>query len=81
METRLTGLSRRYQAALQKHLAQGPRASPQFADGLGRRALAIGRETLDLARIHEPALMALVLPGYSAGTRDGTIKRAQETGP
>ena len=80
METKLAGLSRRYQAALQEHIEQGPRASPQSADGLGRRALAIGLETLDLARIHEQALMALVSPSYSPGTRDGMIKRAQETG-
>jgi len=77
METKLTGLSRRYHAALQEHLEQGPRASPQSADGLGRRALAVGLETLDLARIHEQALIALVSPSYSRGTKDGMIKRAQ----
>lgn len=80
MQTRLTGLSRRYQAALQEHLEQGPRASPQSADALGRRALTIGLETLDLATIHEQALIALVSPSYPSGTRDGMIKRAQETG-
>jgi len=80
MESKLTGLSRRYQAALQKHLKQGPRASQQSADGLGRQALAIGLETLDLAKIHEQALIALVSPSYSPGTRDGMVKRAQETG-
>ena len=77
METKLTGLSRRYQAALQKNLEQGPRASPRSADGLGRRALAIGLETLDLAKIHEQALITLVAPSYSPGTRNGMIKRAQ----
>ena len=77
METKLTGLSRRYQVALQKHIEQGPRASPQSADGLGRQALAIGLETLDLAKIHEQALTAVVSPSYSSGTRDGMIKRAQ----
>ncbi len=77
METKLTGLSRRYQVALQRHLEQGPRASLQSADGLGRQALAIGLETLDLAKIHEQALIALVSPSYSVGTRDGMIKRAQ----
>lgn len=77
METKLTGLSRRYQEALQKHIEQGPRASPLSADKLGRQALAIGLETLDLARIHEQAVTALVLPSYSPGTRDGKIGRAQ----
>ncbi|MBN1505666.1 MAG: sensor histidine kinase [Sedimentisphaerales bacterium] len=77
METKLTGLSRQYHAALQKHLEQGPRASPQSADGLGRQALAIGLETLDLARIHEQAMIALASPRRSPGTRDGKVKRAQ----
>ena len=80
METKLTGLSRQYQAALQKHLEQGPRASLRSADGLGCRALAIGLETLDLAKIHEQALIALVSPSYSPGARDGMIKLSQETG-
>jgi signal transduction histidine kinase len=71
-----TGLSRRYQAALRKHLKQGPSASLQPAQGLGRRAMTIGLDTLDLARIHEQALIALVLPSYSAGTRDAMVRRA-----
>ena len=71
-----TGLSRRYQAALRKHLKQGPPASLQPAQGLGRRAMTIGLDTLDLARIHEQALIALVLPSYSAGTRDAMVRRA-----
>jgi signal transduction histidine kinase len=77
METKLTGLSRRYQAALLRHLQQGPRTSSRSADGLGRQALDMGLETLDLARIHEQALIALVSPSYSSGTKDGMIKRAQ----
>ena len=80
METKLTGLSRRYQVALQKQLEQGSQASPQSADGLGRQALAIGLETLDLAMIHEQALIALVPPSCSPGARDGMIKLSQETG-
>ena len=77
METKLASLSRRYQAALLRHLEQGPRASLRSADGLGREAVDLGLETLDLARIHEQALMALVLPSRSSGARDGMIKRAQ----
>ncbi|HUK81383.1 MAG TPA: ATP-binding protein [Verrucomicrobiae bacterium] len=76
MTRKLTGLSRRYQAALRKHLKQGPRASLQPAQGLGRRAMIIGLETLDLARVHEQALIALVLPSYSPGTRDAMVRRA-----
>ena len=77
MKQTLTKLSRQYLAALRKHLNQGPRASLQPADGLGRQAMAGGLETLDLARIHEQALVTLVTPSYSAGTRDGMIKRAE----
>jgi hypothetical protein len=34
----------------------------------------MGLETLDLARIREQTLMALVSQSYSAGARDGRIK-------
>jgi len=77
METKLNGLSRRYQTALRKHLEQGARASPPSADRFGRQALAIGLETLDLAQIHEQALAALVSSDASHRTTDGMIKRAQ----
>ncbi len=76
MKARQAGLSRRYQAALRKHLKQGPGSSLRPALGLGRQAVAMGLETLDLARIHETALAALLLPSYSSGTRGGMIKRA-----
>lgn len=73
----MNGLSRRYQTALRKHLEQGARASPASADRFGRQALAIGLETLDLAKIHEQALAALMSPSSSRRTSDGMIKRAQ----
>jgi signal transduction histidine kinase len=73
MKARLTRLSRRYQLALRRHLKQGPRASPQPARGLGRQAVAIGLETLDVARIHEAALASL----EASSSRDGFIKRAE----
>lgn len=47
------------------------------ADGLGREALNLGLETLDLAKIHEQARVALMAPGRSSGAKDGMIKRAQ----
>jgi signal transduction histidine kinase len=77
METKLTSLSRRYQAALLRHLKQGPPAGLRSADGLGREAMDLGLETLDLAKIHEQALVALMSPSRSSGAHDGTIKRAQ----
>ena len=77
METKLVGLSRRYQVALKKYLEQGKRTSPQSADRLGREALDMGLETLDLARIHEQALDALMASGRLAGSKERMIKRAQ----
>ena len=76
MGRKLNGLSQRYVAALRKHLKQDPQADLQLAQGLGRRAMTLGLETLDLARFHELALITLVLPGYSPGTRDRMIRRA-----
>ena len=73
MKRKLTRLSRGYATALHKHLKQGPRASLQPARGLGREAVAIGLETLDVARIHEAALASL----EASSSRDGIIKRAE----
>jgi signal transduction histidine kinase len=76
MKRKLLGLSRQYQAVLRKHLKQGSRVSLQAAQGLGRGAMTIGVETLDLARIHEEALIKLILPGDSPRTREAMVRRA-----
>jgi signal transduction histidine kinase len=73
MKQKLTGLSQRYVTALRKHLKQGPRASLLPALGLGRRAVTLGLETLELARIHEQALILLEL----SGGKNGFVKRAE----
>src|SRR5439155_13635044 len=73
MKRNLIRLSKRYRALLRKHLKQGPRASLQPARGLGRQAVAIGLETLDVARIHEGALATL----EASSSRDGILKRAE----
>jgi signal transduction histidine kinase len=73
MKEKLTGLSRRYVTALRKHLKQGPRASLLPALGLGRRAVVLGLETLELARMHERAVATLEL---SSG-KNGFSKRAE----
>ena len=72
MKRKLTRLSQRYMAALQTHLRQGPRASLQPAQDLGRQAVALNLETLDMARMHERALATLEASrsagrGYQAG--------------
>jgi signal transduction histidine kinase len=73
MKRKLSVLSRRYLGALRKHLNQGPRASLCSARALGRQAVAIGLETLDLARIHEHALGTV----EASSRREGLIKRAE----
>jgi hypothetical protein len=73
MKQKLNGLSRRYVTALRRHLEQGPRDGLQPALGLGRQAVALGLETLDLARMHERAVTVLKL----SSCRDGEIKRAE----
>ncbi|HZL43108.1 MAG TPA: histidine kinase [Verrucomicrobiae bacterium] len=60
MKRKLFALSERYAKALRKHLQQGLRASLQPAVGLGRQAVGLGMETLELARVHERAVATLV---------------------
>ena len=61
MKHKLIQLSRRYSTALRNQLKQGPQASLKPALRLGREAVALGVETLGLARIHEQALAELEL--------------------
>jgi signal transduction histidine kinase len=68
--------SRRYQAALLAYLKPGSCARLQPAHGLGRKALTVGLQTLDLAMLHEQILLNRVLPGRAAGTRAALIKQA-----
>jgi len=73
MKQKLTHLSQRYLTALQKHLKRGPHDNLQPALTLGRQAVALGLETLELARIHERALATLEL----SKSKDGLAKRAE----
>jgi signal transduction histidine kinase len=73
MKQNLSRLSQRYEAALIKTLKQGPQASLQPAQELGREAVVLGVETLDLARIHEQALATLEL----SNTKNGFTKLAR----
>jgi signal transduction histidine kinase len=68
--------SRRYQAALRRHLKQGRQAGLGSARGLGSQALAAGLQTLDLAKLHEQTLVAELLPGRPAHKRAALIKQA-----
>jgi signal transduction histidine kinase len=75
MRRRLFKLSRQYQSALQKYLSKQSSADLHMARELGRRSVALGLETLDLALVHEQTLVTLVV-GCSVGARDRLIKRA-----
>jgi signal transduction histidine kinase len=73
MKRKLMVLAGRYKAALRKHLKAGRGVNVQPAVGLGRQAVALGLDTLELARMHEQALGKLEV----VGGNDGTIKRAE----
>jgi len=73
MKKKLIRLSQRYVRALREHLKRGSRDGLQPALTLGRRAVALGLETLELARIHERALAALEL----SKSKDGLARRAE----
>jgi signal transduction histidine kinase len=70
-----TALLRRYQAALRNHLKQKSAPSLEAAHGLGGDAISMGLETLDMARIHEHALIEIVST-YSPDAKDGILRRA-----
>lgn len=59
--------SQKYEVALEKHLKQGPQTSLRAALELGREAVVLGLETLDLARIHEQALATFELSNIKNG--------------
>jgi len=77
MKRKLTGLSRRYLAALQKYLAQESAGTPPaLALRLGRQAADLGLGGLELARIHGRALDVLDLSKGSDGKRR-LVRRAE----
>ena len=69
MKQRLISLSQNYVTALRTHLRPGSRAGlqPALALALGRQAVTLGVETLELARMHERALVTLDLSSRSNG--------------
>jgi signal transduction histidine kinase len=77
MKDRLSRLSERYLLALRQHLKPGAQTRPPPAIRLGRQAVALGLETLDLARIHEQALTTLVRLGGAPKPSGGMLKRAR----
>ena len=69
----------RYHAALQSYLEKKPAAarSSRSAQLLGRDALSLGLDTLDLARVHDQSLHALVSSQPLANGRNGNGRLTQ----
>jgi two-component system sensor histidine kinase DegS len=73
MKRKLFALSERYAKALRTHLQAGLSASLRPALELGRQAVVLGLETLELARMHERAFAML---GPSR-TPDRSLRKAE----
>jgi signal transduction histidine kinase len=69
-------LSARYLTALRAHLGQKSSGNGNRAQGLGRAALAGGLVTLDLAIMHEKAIVGLTSSHDFTNTHNGSLKRA-----
>lgn len=76
MKSVRANLTARYLDSLRTHLATRRPTVVATARALGNAALAAGLDTLDLARMHEQALVALAESHDFARTRNGLIKRA-----
>ena len=76
MKEKLNTLSLRYVAELRIYVALGGRGDHQPAIELGRQIIAIGLETLDLAKIHEIALRQLMIAQDSPKARASIVKLA-----
>jgi PAS domain S-box-containing protein len=70
-------LTARYVAALQKYLAQETETNLQQAYELGRTAIAEGLGVLDMARLHQQALIALLVPDLSPDAWARVVKAAE----
>ncbi len=75
MKMKRTAFSKNYLAVLRSHLKQTRASDLDAARVLGLQAAALGLATLDLAKIHEEALIALLLPLDSARIRNRVIRR------
>ena len=73
MKQKLIRLSKRYVSALRTHLHPGTRDGLVSALELGRQAVALGVETLELARMHERAVATLDL----SRNKNGQLKQAE----
>jgi len=75
MKTKPPVLSQSYLAALRKHLRTGSAVSLQTSRNFGLRAVKLGLDTLDLAKIHQEFLLTLPYPKDSRAS-DDMVRRA-----
>jgi signal transduction histidine kinase len=68
--------AQRYQAGLCQYLQKKPATTLKSALALGHQAVALGLDTLNLAMIHEQALLAQMQPTDTPAARDRMLKRA-----
>jgi signal transduction histidine kinase len=73
MKRKISAFARSYRAALTLHVRGADGRAP--ARALGLRALNLGLATLDLAKIHENALITLVVPDGSPRATDRIVQR------
>ncbi|OGV69768.1 MAG: hypothetical protein A2283_14530 [Lentisphaerae bacterium RIFOXYA12_FULL_48_11] len=78
MNAEQTRWYRRYKTALHKHLEQGSGANMQLTLSLGCQAAALGVKTLNLALMHEQALMNFLSNRRSSSARSKMIARAKD---
>ncbi len=76
MKSVRTRFSARYLVALRAHLGQKGPVNGNNARDLGCASLASGLATLDLALMHEEAVIALASSYDFANSRNGSLKRA-----
>jgi hypothetical protein len=74
---KISGWARRYRTALRRQVEKEPAPDMHPALKLGREALDLGLETLDMALIHDRALTSLLPPSGSVRSRRKTIGRAK----
>ena len=81
MKVKRIALSRRYAAELRKNLQGGRNSGFHPAVRLGRHAVALGMETLELARMHEQALSSLKVADGSAQFKKAEVFFTEAIGP
>src|SRR4051812_41092821 len=81
MKQTLVGFSRRYATGLRKYLRRATRLNLERAVAVGREALLLGLETLELAKIHEQAVAVLELTPGKCFRRRAEIFFHEAIGP